>query len=109
MVKDQNIYEYKKVKPMEYSKQIKPENPFDNIIKHQYGDKEKFKAIKDKVNELVVEQNHLQKDLELYKKSYKTLLFDFNILLSAVEQHPELGATFKRIYDARLKENTLSP
>jgi hypothetical protein len=65
------IYEYKKVKPLEYFKKGTNPDPFAEIIDHQYGDKEKFKAIKDKVNELTIEQNHLMKDFELYKKAFK--------------------------------------
>jgi hypothetical protein len=52
----QNIYEYKKV----------------DQITVKFKDEES-RILKNKVNEVVVEYNHMAKDLELYKKAYKDL------------------------------------
>jgi hypothetical protein len=52
----QNIYEYKKV----------------DQITVKFKDEESH-VLKNKVNEVVVEYNHMAKDLELYKKAYKDL------------------------------------
>lgn len=54
----QNIYEYRKVKTID---------SFDREA--SIGDM--FDTLKNKVNELVIEQNHLMKDFELYKKAFK--------------------------------------
>ncbi len=67
----QNIYEYKKVKLMDYYKVSKPTDPFECAVVLPLDDDEKFKRIENKVNELIVEQNHLMKDFELYKKAFK--------------------------------------
>jgi len=61
MVKSQNIYEYKKVKTIE--------------VNEFYGlgcvESEQIRLLKNKINELIIEQNHLMKDFELYKKAFK--------------------------------------
>jgi len=62
----QNIYEYKKVKI---------------IDKKEFFSKEGIDmgALVNKINEVVIEQNHLMKDFELYKKAFKRhLLEDLN-------------------------------
>lgn len=58
----QNIYEYKKVKPIEKESLWDIENT---------RIKEELRKIINKVNELCIEQNHLMKDFELYKKAFK--------------------------------------
>ena len=53
----QNIYEYKKLKVI-----------MDDDYTLSYN---KEKLLLNKINELVIEYNHLAVDLELYKKAYK--------------------------------------
>jgi len=58
------IYEYKKVKTIdnwnEYQK-----------MAESYESLDRDKILKNKINELAIEQNHLMKDFELYKKAFK--------------------------------------
>lgn len=61
-VKSQNIYEYNKVKSIE-------ENEFYGLGCIESG---QIRMLKNKINELVIEQNHLMKDFELYKKAFKS-------------------------------------
>ena len=61
----QNVYEYNKVKPINIKK-LKQE-AMDTGDYSGYLEK----AFINKINELTIEQNHLMKDFELYKKSFK--------------------------------------
>jgi len=56
----QNIYEYKKVKILDTV------NPRQKTALHDV-----IRNMRNKINELVIEQNHLMKDFELYKKAFK--------------------------------------
>ena len=61
----QNIYEYKKITPLDIKQMVKDATDsgnFNNYI---------TRAIINKVNELTIEQNRLMKDFELYKKAFK--------------------------------------
>lgn len=67
----QNIYEYKKIVQFdlkEVEKEALNSGNFDGYIQ---------KKLIDKINELVVEYNHLAKDFELYKKAHKDNVMDF--------------------------------
>jgi len=56
------IYEYKKIKPIETLYMVGIHNiDTENCIR----------TIKNKLDELTIEQNHLMKDFELYKKAFK--------------------------------------
>jgi len=59
----QNIYEYKKVTQLPIITGPGKESFFANAA---------TKMFYDKINELIIEQNHLMKDFELYKKAFKT-------------------------------------
>ncbi len=62
----QNIYEYKKVKTIDkedWGEYIKMAESVEGL--------ERDRILKNKINELVIEQNHLMKDFELYKKAFK--------------------------------------
>ncbi len=61
---NQNIYEYKKVKPLDEDLWI-----IDTFTEPDV--KQIIRKLKNKINELVIEQNHLMKDFELYKKAFK--------------------------------------
>jgi hypothetical protein len=65
LVKDQNIYEYKKLKTLPELYCIS--NGIDVKDIHIAT------AFRNKINELVIEHNHLAKDLELYKKALKAM------------------------------------
>jgi len=60
------IYEYKKVKTID-------EEDWNEYTKlaESYEGLERDRILKNKVNELTIEQNHLMKDFELYKKAFK--------------------------------------
>lgn len=65
-IKSQNIYEYKKVKT------IDKEDWYEHInMGESIGGLERDRQLRNKINELVIEQNHLMKDFELYKKAFK--------------------------------------
>lgn len=51
----QNIYEYKKIKPLPITT----------------GNSRINQILYNKLNEVIIEQNHLMKDFELYKKAFK--------------------------------------
>ena len=59
----QNIYEYKKIKVVD-------EEEWTNTSVFG-GSTLKEILLKNKLNELIIEQNHLMKDFELYKKAFK--------------------------------------
>lgn len=63
--KSDTVYEYKKVKPIEKGEDWNP-NP-----KNQFDIVENTVTLKNKINELCIEQNHVMKDFELYKKAFK--------------------------------------
>ncbi len=58
------IYEYKKVKT------IDDWNEYTKLAESSEG-LERDRLLKNKINELAIEQNHLMKDFELYKKAFK--------------------------------------
>ncbi len=65
-MKSQNVYEYKKVKTIDkadWNEYIKLAESFEGV--------ERDRLLKNKINEVVIEQNHLMKDFELYKKAFK--------------------------------------
>ena len=64
MSKSQNIYEYKKLKLLENLPHYLDEDISIGSVE---------RILRNKINELVIEYNHLAKDLELYKKAYKRL------------------------------------
>ena len=72
----QNIYEYKKVKILE------KEELFADIRENQSESAQNRCIVRlvNKINELIIEQNHLMKDLELYKKEFKQHLSSIDIL-----------------------------
>ena len=61
---DQNVYEYHRVKIIEMAK---PYQDYTSL---------NFKQLKNKIDELTIEQNHLMKDFELYKKAFKQYVRD---------------------------------
>ena len=62
------IYEYKKIHPI-------LEEDWNNPIHKAAGEEilriHRTRLTKNKINELCIEQNHLMKDFELYKKAFK--------------------------------------
>ena len=73
MTNSDTVYEYKKVGI------IKEEdwNEYQALAESSEGLK-RDRIVKNKINELVIEQNHLMKDFELYKKAFKQLQADYN-------------------------------
>lgn len=65
MVGSQNIYEYNKLKTIDLDCASIP-----GISKELTPDEIIIKLV-NKINELIIEYNHLAKDLELYKKAFK--------------------------------------
>jgi len=62
----QNIYEYKKVKTIdkeEWNEYTKLSESIEGLHRDR--------LLKNKINELAIEQNHIMKDFELYKKAFK--------------------------------------
>lgn len=70
MVKSDTVYEYKKIKPLE----------IDSAYNVSNADRE----LKNRLNEVIVEQNQMAKDFELYKKAHKRLKIDTDILESRI-------------------------
>lgn len=70
MVKSDTVYEYKKIKPLE----------IDSAYDVSNADRE----LKNRLNEVIVEQNQMAKDFELYKKAHKRLKIDTDILESRI-------------------------
>ena len=64
--KSDTVYEYKKVKPIDMEQLAKSNKTTDKRI------------LINKINELCVEQNHLMKDFELYKKAFKQFVTETN-------------------------------
>lgn len=62
----QNIYEYKKIKTIDKEEW----NEYTNMSESIEG-LHRDRLLKNKINELAIEQNHLMKDFELYKKAFK--------------------------------------
>ena len=65
-MKSQNIYEYKKIKTIDkedWGEYIKMAESVEGL--------ERDRILKNKINEIAIEQNHLMKDFELYKKAFK--------------------------------------
>jgi len=70
----QNIYEYNKIKPLDFGELIcdlKEEIRENKIISNNDILNYVVKRLVNKINELTIEQNHLMKDFELYKKAFK--------------------------------------
>lgn len=67
MVKSQNIYEYKKIKP------IQDWDGLDYLLIDNDEDKqnEKIKLVKNRLDEVIIQFNQMAKDFELYKKAFK--------------------------------------
>ena len=63
--KSDTVYEYKKVKPIDMAKAFASGNKVIRIMMN-------------KINELCIEQNHLMKDFELYKKAFKQFVTETN-------------------------------
>jgi len=63
------IYEYKKIKPIEEEDW----NEYTKVAESSEG-LERDRILKNKINELTIEQNHLMKDFELYKKAFKLIV-----------------------------------
>ena len=74
MTKSDTVYEYKKIKPIELY------NEAGSYLSQ--GDVDRL--LKNKINELLIEQNQMAKDFELYKKAYKRLRIDTDILESQI-------------------------
>lgn len=65
-MKSQNVYEYKKIKTIDkedWGEYIKMAESVEGL--------ERDRILKNKINEIAIEQNHLMKDFELYKKAFK--------------------------------------
>lgn len=64
----QNVYEYNKIKVIDDSE--------------FYGlgctESQQIRLLRNKLNELTIEQNHLMKDFELYKKAFKSHMQDYH-------------------------------
>jgi len=63
------IYEYKKIKPIEeedWNEYIRMGESAEGLLRDR--------ILKNKINELTIEQNHLMKDFELYKKAFKSIV-----------------------------------
>ena len=71
MIKSDTVYEYKKIKPLE----------FMDSMNFSLSDRE----LKNKINELLIEQNQMAKDFELYKKAHKRLKIEFDTLQQQIE------------------------
>lgn len=65
------VYEYKKIKPLELDEAL---NPSDTD-----------RDLKNKINELLIEQNKMAKDFELYKGAHMQLTREFNALITLLE------------------------
>jgi len=63
----QNIYEYKKVKPIDKEETMSDIREWKSFTSHNRA----IITLINKINELVIEQNHIMKDFELYKKAFK--------------------------------------
>lgn len=77
MVKSDTVYEYKKIKPIE---------EFYTVGVHNIDTENCLRILKNKINELLIEQNQMAKDFELYKKAYKRLKIDTDILEVRITQ-----------------------
>lgn len=64
MAPSQNIYEYDKIKTLEKFHCINSGIDRVDVIP--------INLMRNKINELVIQQNKIAKDFELYKKQYKT-------------------------------------
>lgn len=71
LIKSDTVYEYKKIKPIELN---------------SFGISSNERALKNKINELLIEQNQMAKDFELYKKAHKRLKIDTDILEVRITQ-----------------------
>jgi len=67
----QNIYKYKKVKVFDEDEWKIDFPPSMFGLNRESIQEGRIKLLKNKVNELTIEQNHLMKDFELYKKAFK--------------------------------------
>ncbi len=74
----QNVYDSKNIKTLDFKKVTKPVDPFEPVVHSIMTDKEKFKALKNKINEVVVDVNKIGKDFSLYKKAYQRLKLEFD-------------------------------
>lgn len=76
-MKSDTVYEYKKIKPIEI---------FPTIFVGDSSTEECLRILKNKINELLIEQNQMAKDFELYKKAHKRLKIDTDILEVRITQ-----------------------
>ncbi len=60
------VYEYKKVHPIKEEDWDDPSYEKSNLVGTH-----RVRLVKNKIDELCIEQNHLMKDFELYKKAFK--------------------------------------
>ena len=75
-MKSDTVYEYKKIKPIELYDEIGKSPPQDDVNR----------MLKNKINELLIEQNQMAKDFELYKRAYKRLVLDCDLLEVRITQ-----------------------
>lgn len=66
MTKSDTVYEYKKVHPIKDEDWNDP--TYDTL---QLVNIHRIRLVKNKIDELCIEQNHVMKDFELYKKAFK--------------------------------------
>ena len=65
----QNIYDYKKITPLDTNEIMAIMSPYVGNV-HE-GVRTVIRTLVNKINELTIEQNHLMKDFELYKKAHQ--------------------------------------
>jgi hypothetical protein len=68
MAKSQNIYKYKKITPLKGFA-----CKYDGMSKNSV---DVIHMMKNKIDELVIEQNHMAKDLEMYKEAFRNFVRD---------------------------------
>lgn len=66
----QNIYEYNKIKPLDLDELIRGIE-CEILDNRKFTIRQVLRGLVNKINELTIEQNHLMKDFELYKKAFK--------------------------------------
>jgi len=64
----QNIYEYNKIKPLDIKEVLAKIN--EECPNGRFNIEAIIRGLINKINELTIEQNHLMKDFELYKKAF---------------------------------------
>lgn len=100
MVNSQNIYEYNRVKPLDKESIMSDINEW----KSESAQNRAIIRIINKLNELVIEQNHLMKDFELYKKAFK---YHVGGQKSFLQQLEEIRAEAPDLYKALEKDDPI--